>query len=221
MTDLVYDVVYSRRKTIALSLGVEGALTVRAPFHTSRAVIEDVILRHRKWIIAKQQQLAAAKTAYPAFNIADGAVLPYLGERLTLHMTENTEIVRSGNALFLKPQTSKSELTAWLKAQLRPILEDCVDRFSRQMDVRPTGLTVTSAKTRWGSCSPINRLSFSFRLAFCPIEVIDYVVVHELAHIRYKNHGQQFWQQVAAIIPEYRLRRDWLKENALLMEILT
>lgn len=220
MMDLTYDVVYSRRKTIALSLDADGSLTVRAPFYTSRTVIEDVILRHRKWIIAKQQQLAAAKTAYPAFNIADGAVLPYLGERLTLHMTENTEIMRSGNALFLEPQTSKAELTAWLKAQLRPILEECVDRFSRQMDVRPTGLTVTSAKTRWGSCSAADRLSFSFRLVFCPVDVIEYVVVHELAHIRYKNHGQRFWQQVAEVLPDYVIQREWLKQNVRVADIL-
>ncbi|MBR7136491.1 MAG: M48 family metallopeptidase [Clostridia bacterium] len=220
MTDLVYDVVYSRRKTIALSLGVEGALTVRAPFHTSRAVIEDVILQHRTWILDKQEKLAEKRALYPRFLLSEGALLPYFGGQLTVRPNESSEIRQIGDELLLPPQITESDLSAWLKASLRPVLSERIQHYSEVMGVTPQGITVTSAKTRWGSCSSINRLSFSFRLAFCPIEVIDYVVVHELAHIRYKNHGQQFWQQVAAIIPEYRLRRDWLKENALLMEIL-
>lgn len=220
MTDFTYDIVYSGRKTIALSLNADGVLTVRAPFTVNRAVIEEVVLRHRKWIFEKQQQLAAVKAAYPAFCIANGAALPYLGDRLTLCVTEHSEIRRSGNVLFLQPQTSESELTAWLKAQLRPILEELSNRFSRQMDVRPACLTVTSAKTRWGSCSVSDRLSFSFRLVFCPLDIIEYVVVHELAHIRYKNHSQQFWQQVAAILPDYDVRRKFLKQNAWLMDVL-
>lgn len=220
MTDLSYDIVYSHRKTIALSLNADGTLIVRAPFYMNRAVIDDVIFRHRKWIADKQQKLAAEKAAFPAFCLADGAILPYFGDRLTIRLAENSEIMRSGNVLLLRPQTTENELTAWLKAQLRPVLEELVERFSQQIDVRPTGLTVTSAKTRWGSCSAADRLSFSFRLAFCPVEVIEYVVVHELAHVRYKNHGRQFWQQVASILPDYGLRREFLKQNARLMDIL-
>lgn len=220
MTDLSYEIVYSSRKTVALSLNKDGALIVRAPFHVSRAVIEDVVFRHREWIADKQQKLAAEKATFPTFGIADGAILPYFGGRLTIRMTEHSELRMSGNELLLPPLVAELELTAWLKARLRPVLEEFVERFSRQMDVQPAGLTVTSAKTRWGSCSPANRLSFSFRLVFCPLEVIEYVVVHELAHIRYKNHGRQFWRQVASILPDYGFRRDFLKQNARLMDIL-
>ena len=80
-------------------------------------------------------------------------------------------------------------------------------------------LSVTSAKTRWGSCSYNDALHFSFRLLYAPVEVIDYVAVHELSHTFYKNHGKAFWAAVEKYVPDYKKKRAWLKENTLLMEI--
>ncbi len=219
MTDLSYDVVFSRRKTIALSLNADGNLTVRAPLRTGKTVIEDVILRHRSWIIQKQQALAEAKASYPGVRICDGAVLPYLGGSLTLQIADVTEIKRIGDTLQIPLSADEPVLVAWLKDQLRPILTERCTYFSERMSVRPQSVGITSAKTRWGSCSAFNRLNFTFRLLFCPPDVIDYVVVHELSHIRHKNHSTQFWQQVGSVLPQYASQRLWLKKNALLMEI--
>ena len=88
----------------------------------------------------------------------------------------------------------------------KAILPEKIDRYARIMGVQPTGLTVTSAKTRFGSCSAKNRLSFSWRLMAYPEAAIDYVVVHELAHIRYKDHGRGFYGFVASVLPDYKDR---------------
>ena len=88
----------------------------------------------------------------------------------------------------------------------KAILPEKIDRYARIMGVQPTGLTVTSAKTRFGSCSAKNRLSFSWRLMAYPEAAIDYVVVHELAHIRYKDHGRGFYRFVASVLPDYKDR---------------
>ncbi|MBQ4048994.1 MAG: M48 family metallopeptidase [Clostridia bacterium] len=219
MTDLSYDVVFSRRKTIALSLDPGGNLTVRAPLRTGKNVIEDVILRHRSWIIQKQHALAEAKSAHPEVRICDGAEFPYLGGSLTLQIADAAEVKRIGDTLQIPPSADGRVLVAWLKDQLRPILTERCAYFGEKIAVRPQSVGITSAKTRWGSCSASNRLNFTFRLIFCPPDVIDYVVLHELSHIRHKNHSAQFWQQVGSVLPEYASQRLWLKKNALLMEI--
>ena len=79
--------------------------------------------------------------------------------------------------------------------------------------MEPTGITVTGAQTRFGSCSPKNRLCFSFRLMDYPMAAIEYVVVHELAHIRHKNHGPDFYKEIAAVLPDWQARRQLLKRS--------
>ena len=93
----------------------------------------------------------------------------------------------------------------------RTILPSKIEQYARRMVVQPTGLTVTSAKTRFGSCSGKNRLSFSWRLMAYPEEAIDYVVVHELAHIRYKDHSRAFYGFIESVLPDYRDRIKLLK----------
>ena len=93
----------------------------------------------------------------------------------------------------------------------KAILPPKIDYYAKRMGVRPTGLTVTSARTRFGSCSGKNRLSFSWRLMAYPEAAIDYVVVHELAHIRYKDHSRAFYGFIESVLPDYRDRIDLLK----------
>lgn len=95
--------------------------------------------------------------------------------------------------------------------QAKEILPPKIDYFARRMDVEPTGLTVTSAKTRFGSCSGKDRLSFSWRLMAYPEAAIDYVVVHELAHIRYKDHSRAFYGFIESVLPDYKDRIKLLK----------
>lgn len=95
--------------------------------------------------------------------------------------------------------------------QAKAILPPKIDFYAKRMGVQPTGLTVTSAKTRFGSCSGKNRLSFSWRLMAYPEAAIDYVVVHELAHIRYKDHSRAFYGFIESVLPDYRERIRLLK----------
>ena len=87
-----------------------------------------------------------------------------------------------------------------------------MEYYGRLMGLMPTGLTITDARKRFGSCSGKNRISFAWRLMRCPEKAIDYVVVHELAHIRHKNHGAAFYQLIASVLPDYKERIKLLKE---------
>ena len=103
-----------------------------------------------------------------------------------------------------------AEQEAALRQKAKEILPALVAQYAARMGVEPAGITFTGARTRFGSCSPKNRLSFSFRLMEYPMEAIEYVVVHELAHIRHKNHGADFYKEIQLVLP------DWRERNALL-----
>ena len=109
------------------------------------------------------------------------------------------------------PEPTPDEL-ARLTELAKRSLPARVEYYSKIMGLTPTGITVTAARSRYGSCSPKNRLCFSCRLMQKPLEAIDYVVVHELAHIRHKNHGKEFYALIASVLPDHKERRAMLRE---------
>jgi hypothetical protein len=109
--------------------------------------------------------------------------------------------------------------TAWYRRQARQVLEERVAVLAQRCGFGYRQVKITSAHTRWGSCSGSGTLSFPWRLVMAPPAVIDYVVVHELVHTVIKGHGADFWGQVQALVPEYRQHVRWLKENGALLEI--
>lgn len=111
--------------------------------------------------------------------------------------------------VFSKEQISKLAKEAWALAC------DGIRKYSQMMCVAPAGIKITSAVTRWGSCSGKNRICFSYRIALLPPEAIDYIIVHELAHIKQKNHGPHFYEEVAKILPDYKKRIALLKQAQL------
>ena len=111
-------------------------------------------------------------------------------------------------------QFSPEEVSA-LKVQARAFAEAGFAKYAPLMGVRPAGLKITSAVTRWGSCSSQNRICFSYRIALLPQEAAEYIVVHELAHIREKNHGPRFYERVRRILPNYKERIAALKQAQL------
>ncbi|HEX3016293.1 MAG TPA: M48 family metallopeptidase [Caproicibacter sp.] len=108
--------------------------------------------------------------------------------------------------IFSKEQVAKLVKEAWA------IAETGIQKYAQVMGVKPTGMKITSAVTRWGSCSGKNRICFSYRIALLPAEAVDYIIVHELAHIRQKNHGPHFYEEVSRILPDYKRRIALLKQ---------
>ncbi len=108
---------------------------------------------------------------------------------------------------------------AWYRAQARSLIEERVRYFAARCGFSYRKVKITSARTRWGSCSSKGTLCFTWRLVMAPPECIDYVVVHELAHLRVKNHSPAFWREVGAILPDYKARRKWLRVNGRLLTL--
>jgi len=115
-------------------------------------------------------------------------------------------------SISAQPQ-AESLFTTWYKKQARKVLTGRVKFFANKYDFKVRKIRISSARTRWGSCSQKGTLSYTWRLVMAPSNVIDYVVVHELCHLKEMNHSKAFWLQVEAILPDYKQRRKWLKDK--------
>ena len=137
----------------------------------------------------------------------------FLDEGKTVRFDEQTDTI------YLPKFNAKTKLVQWLKTNAKRIFTQQTQRIARLMNCEYRSVSVTSAKTRWGSCSGNNALHYSFRLLYAPKEVIEYVIIHELAHTRHKNHSKLFWQEVEKYCPQWKTHRAWLKQNAIVMHI--
>ena len=213
-------IVRSSRKTLSISVDTFGRLIVRAPKRYSEQRIFAFIQEKEPWIRKKQAERKGAGMALPPENL-DGYTFLLLGKSTTIRLIDGKKVGFDAeqNIIYLPYEKSQEKLVKWLKENAKRILTTVTARKAAEMSVSYTSLTITSAKTRWGSCSGENALRFTFRLLYCPKEVIDYVVIHELAHTIQHNHSKQFWQVVERFAPDWKSRRAWLKAHGILMEI--
>lgn len=214
-------IVRSRRKTIALVIDSDGELIVRAPFYASENDILRLVQEKQDWIEQKTREMKQKTIERPRLLLQEGETIPYLGRECMIFRGMTRKICFDGNA-FLLPESEDAgaKLVSWYKKRAAVILKERVESIAEKMQVSPAGVKITSAKTRWGSCSYTNHLNFTWRLIMCPPEVVDYVVVHELCHIIHKNHSKSFWKSVEGIDASYREHEKWLKENRRLMEVI-
>ncbi len=212
-----YGLVRSRRKTIALYITREGALNVRAPLKMSKTDIDRFVASKESWIkkhLAKIEQRASTSDK----PIDYGDKLLFRGQECIVTANKSGKGSRfnsDGSELLIPPGLNTDKIKqAIVKAYVAAARDDLTDRvwrFSDLMGVRPQAIRITNAKTRWGSCSSKNTINFTWRLLFAPVEIIDYVVVHELAHIKEHNHSDRFWKIVCDIMPDYKTRRNELR----------
>lgn len=167
-----YELIRSRRRTLALEITAGGRLLVRAPMRCSQARIDAFVNAHTAWI------------------------------------EKHLEIQRQRAAM--RPPIPTGEETEALKARARAVLPEKIAYWSEKMGVTPTGFKVTTARKRYGSCNARNSLCFSCFLLACPESAVELVVVHELCHIREKNHGPRFYALLEQYLPDWRERKKLL-----------
>lgn len=220
MQEIAYQVVRSNRKSVALVIDNEANLIVRAPALMPDTVINEFVRKKRRWINEKQQQVAVFGEKHLPIVVETGENIMYLGSNYAIIKDDVDAAEVLGNELVVPVNYGIEALTAWLKEQALQIISERVTLYANVMGVTPGTIKLSEAKSRWGSCSTKNNLNFAWRLIMCPLSVIDYVVVHELSHITYKNHSPAFWARVKTVLPTFEDAQEWLKVNKKLMEIL-
>lgn len=223
-----FSLLRSRRRTIGFLINDEG-LRVTAPKWVSLAQIDDAVRARSQWITTRlhawrerQRRVAAQRTQWQ-----DGGSLPYLGHSVTLRLDGAGHTRFSGNVnapahddtLWLAlpadadEQRIRDTVQAWLQQRAHDIMGQRLQHFLLRTGLRINRWRLSSAATRWGSCSSRGNIMLNWRLIHFPVSVIDYVIAHELAHLREMNHGPGFWAEVSKLQPNYEQARDVLRQH--------
>ena len=210
----------TQRRSIGLRIDERG-LRVLAPRWVTIAAIEAALHERSEWIVRThaQWQALSQRRARLDPQWAHETRFEFFGEPLVLWLGSDTRRARrDGDRLELalpvdaEPERIRAQAESWLRRHAHPVFEQRTAHFARTLGVSPRGLSLSSARTRWGSCGPDGTIRLNWRLALLPVDIIDYVVAHEVAHLRELNHSPAFWAIVARLYPGYRQARAWLRE---------
>jgi len=223
MPIFINHLIHSRRKTVALIIQRDGSLTVRAPLRMSEDSLQEFVRDHAEWIRKKQAQAKAAPPP-PKRSYSKGESFTYLGKKypMTILAHQRPGISFTGDEFRLAHASlpkARQTFIRWYKTQARMVISERVAFLANKNTFTYQKIRISSARTRWGSCSTNGTLSFTWRLVMAPAKVIDYVVVHELTHTQIRNHSPKFWHRVAEIMPEYKQYVSWLKKNGRLLTL--
>ena len=223
----------ARRRSIGFVIGAEG-LTVSAPRWVGQNEIDAALREKSGWLLRKlhEQHERAERVAAARIEWREGVAIAFLGENITLVLDPcctgamlNTEgqalpgvprlTLHVGLPQGAAPEQLREAVQSWLKRQARRIFEERCAIYAQQLGVRMTRLSLSSASTRWGSASADGSIRLNWRLVHFALPVIDYVVTHELAHLRVMNHSAAFWGVVRSVLPDYEQAQGTLRDHLL------
>lgn len=205
----------SRRKTVAIEIRPDGQVWVRAPFHTPQAYIDQFLAAKADWIQRKLQLVRQRLQKQPEESALKEQGAYFLGEWYPLQLTTRTRTAQiHGKTIWAPkgaPDEQKNLFLSFYRREAKKTLPALVTLLASLHGFTPSKVRISSARTRWGSCSTKGTISLSWRLMMVPMPLIEYVILHELTHLKVHNHSRSFWLSLAAILPDYAVRRKQLR----------
>jgi len=223
----IAEVIRTRRVKSADIRVEDGAVSVVVPRELSIERVEALLNDKRQWI---RQKVLLHQEALPVSikEYVSGESFSYLGRNYRLRLEKGSYApvklyqgrlvvtLPDGNT---EPHMVRNALVSWYKKQARKRFKDKVKRFAPIIGVEPAEVDVKTFKARWGSCSAKGKLDFNWKVLLAPNRIVDYVVVHELCHIKQHDHSPKFWKEVERVMPDYKDCKRWLKENSATLEV--
>jgi predicted metal-dependent hydrolase len=215
------EVVRSIRRTAALHI-VGNDLQVRIPEHLGDERVAAILKQKRPWIRGKVAELKRVQPHRPK-ELVSGESFPYLGRNYRLKVQDGHQVgvclsggylratVRPTETGQVREARIKQYIQNWYRSRSLEILQQKVDRYSKQIGVSPAGISVRNFKSRWGSCDKWGRVLFNWNILKAPHSIVEYVVVHELCHLIHPNHSKDFWMLVGRHYEQFQVSRQWLK----------
>ena len=218
----VEKIVRSRRKTIALEITPQATLVIRAPKNVPFAYIEQMIRKKQAWILDKFKEMKRRPPAV-VHQYEEGEVFWFLGRSYPLQFTDTPSGSIERTDRLCVPGRFRDgvegHIQEWYRQEAAKEIRSRVMWFSMMTGYAPESVRISDAKARWGSCTHKGGLNFSWRLIQAPLGIVDYVILHELVHLRQMDHSPKFWQKMAELMPDYDRRRQWLRENERLLRV--
>jgi predicted metal-dependent hydrolase len=201
----------SRARHVRLEVRMEAALTVVIPRAYPVKRLPDLLKAKKHWILDNLARRSEVSPPFSAQQIRSGDVVSYFGRQLKVVVTGNsgTERVRLDHNKLIVSLTSDNEdlslvLERWYRAQAAALIQEKTEKWGVRVGVNHNKVTIRGQKRRWASCSPRGNLSFNWKLVMAPEPIIDYVIIHELTHLKEMSHSKRFWQLVAEYCPEWQ-----------------
>ncbi len=233
--NMEYSLQQSRRKTIAICIERDLKILVKAPLQVSEQEIQRIVEKKAGWIVKKREELAKHQTERQSRQLSDGRRLFFQGEPYSLRIitgeakkkqkTENRVEISGKTIIVYTDQESQAEvyhnLIQWYYEMARQLIYQRTSHYNERLKESINRIRIKNQRSLWGSCSSKRNLNFNWRIILAPPEVADYVVVHEMCHLRHLNHSPEFWAEVEGILPDYKSDRQWLREHGNeLMEVI-
>lgn len=209
------EIVYSKRKTISICITKELKVIVRVPVFMGKQEIDIFINKYQNWIEKNLDKMKKRTEHKKTFSFSDTEPFLFFGEMYIIAIRHIESPVKIEDNYFVisdKVLNRQAAVIKFLKKKANDYLLQRVICFSNIMNVKPLNIKITSAKTRWGSCSGKNNICFSYRVMCLTPDIIDYIVVHELAHIKQHNHSIRFYNEILKVMPDYKKRVLELKK---------
>lgn len=207
----------SRRRSISLEITRDARLIVRMPKYGGVEAVKKFIFEKRDWIEQKMAEASLHANKNTPKRFIPGEQFYYLGEKYALQLAEvHNPKLKFQNGFFMSESNLKygrKIFIDWYRRQAKLNIPKRVRWFASIHQLKVRQIRITSASGRWGSCTSQGNINFTWKLILLPLKIVDYVVVHELAHLVHHNHSKSFWAEVGKILPDYKERRKWLKKN--------
>jgi len=220
-----YTIEKRKRKTICIKINLKGNVKVVCPYNVNRKYIADLVLKKGKWIIETRKKVLEKLEKRVVREIKNGSTFLYLGKEYPLYLIydyslKHMEISLSEEKLTIKTNTDdeekiKKELEKWYRSRTMEIVVKLIGKHAHEFRNKVTEVRVKEQKRRWASCTYKNAILFNWRCCMAREDVVEYIVVHEMCHIDFKNHSKDFWNRVEGIMPDYKEKHEYLRENGM------
>jgi len=218
----IHEIIRSRRRTVGLQVTQDARLIVRVPPKMPVETVRELVRQKLPWILNRQRFVREHYLPALPKNFIAGEKFLYLGKEYELFVApgEYGSLVFNEKGFFIREgcvSLARWLFQDWYRKQAAAFMSDRVRYYTGVTGARYSGIGISNARRRWGSCSSKGVLNFSWRLMMAPREVVDYVVVHEVVHLEILNHSQAFWRKVEALAPDHLKAKHWLERHHLLL----
>jgi predicted metal-dependent hydrolase len=218
-----YQIKYSNRKTLNISVERDRSIIVRAPHYLTAEKIDKIVQSKSQWLKGKLNHTQKYPIISHRKEFVSGETLMYLGENYQLLVVEEKIEGIEFNQRFRISKTSQVKANElfkkWYLSQALKKIEPLAIMFSKSLGVEYNQFKTSEMKYRWGSCTPANNIIFNWRIIKAPMYVLEYLVAHELVHLMEENHTPRFWSILSIQVPNYERAKNWLKKNGQLLEV--